>query len=336
MLYISTKCDRDAYPASKALTELNAPDGGQYIPYKLPYFDNNQLSELTCCPFTEVVARVLNLFFSTQLNSWDVGVCIGRNPVKSTVVGRKCVISQLWYNPGASFEYAANNLYMKLHGGDFGHITPWARIAIYIAFIFGQYSEMLRDEMICANESFHISVPVGDFSLATAAFYAKSMGLPVDCIVLCSDSNSAMWDLVHRGEVATGLLSAEQKCGLERLVYGIWGENETLRYRAACQRHGVYIVPDEQAECLPATFFGAVIGQDRVGSVISSVFSTNCNLLDPECAVCYAGVQDFRAKTGRSNLTLLFSPTDPVACIDKISRITGISADTLLANRNKT
>ena len=310
MLYITTRQKLDAYTAFKALNDVQTPDEGLYVPYTLPVFDQQQLSEIAACSFGDTVARILNLFFPGQLTGWDVDVVTGRNPLKLTGVGRRTVMVETWHNPGNSFEYVLESLYAKMQGAVQAQPKGWAVIAIRIAYLFAAYGELLRQELITPEQGFDVSVPVGDFTEPVSAFYARSMGLPIDNIVICSDENSALWDLIHRDELNTSLLKPEQKRGMERLIHCVLGHDEVTPYKAACDRHGVYLVPEEKCQAFAAFSFGAVVGRDRIGSVIASANNTNGVVLSPASAVCYAGVQDFRSKTGQSNLTVLFAHRD--------------------------
>lgn len=310
MLYITTRQNRDVYTAVKALNDVQTPDEGLYVPYSLPVFDQQLLAQITACSFGETVAHILNLFFPGQLTGWDVDVVAGRSPLKLIGVGRKTVMVQTWHNPGYSFDYVLESIYDKLDGAQQAQPKGWAVIAIRIAYLFAAYGELLRQGLISPEHGFNISVPVGDFTELVSAFYARSMGLSVDKIIICSDESSALWDLIHRDELNTSLLKPEQRRDMERLIYCVLGHDEVEAYKAACDRHGVYLVPEEKCQAFAAFSFGAVIGKDRIGSVISSVSQSNGVMLTPVTAVCYAGVQDFRSKTGQSNLTVLFAHHD--------------------------
>ena len=46
MLYVTTRNDRDAFTSARALTENRGPDGGFYIPVRLPSFSLDEIREL--------------------------------------------------------------------------------------------------------------------------------------------------------------------------------------------------------------------------------------------------------------------------------------------------
>ena len=46
MLYVTTRIGEDAFTASRALAESRGPDGGFYVPMRLPRFNRDQIVEL--------------------------------------------------------------------------------------------------------------------------------------------------------------------------------------------------------------------------------------------------------------------------------------------------
>ena len=46
MLYVTTRSQEEAYTSSKPLAESRAPDGGFFVPMKMPCFDRAQIKAL--------------------------------------------------------------------------------------------------------------------------------------------------------------------------------------------------------------------------------------------------------------------------------------------------
>ena len=98
---------------------------------------------------------------------------------------------------------------------------------------------------------------------------------------------------------------------MERIISCTLGSDQVATYCAACQRHGVYTVPDEHLNVLPGKLFGSVVGIERIESIIGNVYRSNGYKLSADGAACYGGVQDYRSKTGQSGIAIIFSPTAP-------------------------
>lgn len=335
MLYVTTRDCSDAFTAHRALSSDCAPDGGLYIPYILPKLDEAQLEQMLTQSFGENIAQILNMFFSAKLTGWDVDFCCGKNPVKAAAIGRKIIVAELWRNPGSDYTHFVKNLLARLWGEQAAPATNWARVAIKIAVCFATYAELIRNGDVEANTRIDLAVPVGDMTDPIAAYYARVMGLPVVNIIMCCDDNSGIWDLLNRGEIGTAPLDSGRKLGLERLIEAECGSAETSRYYAACEKHGLYILPEEQTKTFGKGLFAAVIGKDRIHSVINSVYRNNSYFMDPKTAVCFGGLQDHRAKVGESRLTLMFADQSPAMFQEEIQKATGITQEFVSALNKK-
>ena len=99
MLYVTTRNNRDAFTAQRALTENRGPDGGLYLPFREPSFSPEELTELLEQPFNQCVAQVLNLLFRKGLTAWDVDFAAGKNPVRLKELGQRIFVAEAWHNP---------------------------------------------------------------------------------------------------------------------------------------------------------------------------------------------------------------------------------------------
>ena len=68
MLYLTTRSNRDAFTAHRAIMEEHGPDGGLYIPFSLPEYTPEEIAALKEKSFSQTVADVLNMFFSSRLS----------------------------------------------------------------------------------------------------------------------------------------------------------------------------------------------------------------------------------------------------------------------------
>ena len=56
MLYVTTRAAADAFTAFRALTENRGPEGGFFVPMRLPVFDEDQIAQLAEKTFSQNVA----------------------------------------------------------------------------------------------------------------------------------------------------------------------------------------------------------------------------------------------------------------------------------------
>ena len=328
MLYLTTRSDRDAYTAHRAITEEHGPDGGLYIPFTLPEYTPEEIAALKGKSFSQIVADVLNMFFSSRLSSWDVDFCIGRNPMRLAQVSRKVIVAELWHNPQGKYEYMLRSLASKICC-EKDIPSNWLKIAVRIAVLFGVYGEMLKSGAIEIYKTFDVSVQLGDFSAPIAVVYARKLGIPVETVICNGIDNSAVWDFLHKGTFNPAGTEIALQEGLERLICDTLKYEETLRFVASCKERKSYSVAEEQLPVLNGGFFVSVAGESRSLTTINSIYRTNSYVIDPNTAICFGGIQDYRAKIGESKLTLLLSEETPLHFAGDIMGATGLKKEKL-------
>ena len=305
MLYVSTRNQTDTFTAYRALNERAAPDGGMYIPFRLPKFTQEELNTLrsqNCC---DVIAQMLNLFFGVHLSGLDVEFEISKTPFKTETMPHKFTVAECWKNPGYSYDYILKRLYGLMTENQVfsGMPVGWACVGTKIALLFGLYTVMGN-----AMHGIDVAVTAGDYSDLSAVAYAKAMGLPVDSIICACDDDSAFWDLINRGEY----VSAEGELDyLESFLCVTFGNDIVAANNKTNQNKFMYRFDEEQQVTFTKNIFAAVVGDRRVDSVISNMYRTNGYVFDTEAAWAYAGLQDYRSSTGISKDTLLFSKNRP-------------------------
>lgn len=304
MLYVTTRSKTDSYTDYRTLFDNRAPDGGYFLPFRMPKLSQNQLMDLRTQTFGQNVSFILNLFFSGRITSWDVDCCIGKRPADVISVNHRVLLARLWDNPSGQYRYLCDRLFEKLCAEKNNMPTEWAYIAIRIAVLFGIYG-ILSDQQI---ETFDICVPCGDFSDPMAAFYARDMGLPIGNIICVCNDDSPVWDFLHRGELDTGEMSKQNEhapLALERLIYATLGYEQTQKYLEKTAQEDVYHILPEQLTVLNKGIFVCVVGEERASSVQAAFKGSHHYKIDARTAAAYGGLQDYRFKFGESNFTLL-------------------------------
>jgi len=323
MLYISSRSKTDSFTAHRTLCADHAPDGGVFIPYQMPQYSGEELQQLKHTSFCEIVAKVLNLFFSCRLTAWEVEVCIGKMPIRIKEMSHRLLTAESFHNPAGDYSYAEEHLYQKLAGTDAASKpTAWARIAIRIAMLFAIYGK--TSESVC--QSFDICVNADDFAVPMAAWYARKMGLPIRTIICSCKDNGDLWDLIQKGECSTAAFGSSGTANLvEGLIYHIFGSEEAMAFSAACARKATYRLEEDALSLFSDGLTAAVVGSNRTESLIRSVYRTNSYFITDAAAVSYGGLQDYRANTGESRHTLILMDSSPARHAAVIAAATGMT-----------
>ena len=241
MLYVSTKNQTDTFTAYRALNEETAPVGGMYIPFHLPTFTQEELAAIRGQSCSDVIAQMLNLLFGVRLTGLDVEFVISKTPFKLENMQHKFVVVECWKNPGYSYDYILKSLYGLMADSQQSAGMPkgWACVGIKVALLFGLYAVMGS-----AMQGMDVAITAGDYSDLAAVAYAKTMGLPVDMTVCACDDDSALWDLLNRGEYVSTVTQPDyMECFLSVLL----GKDVLAHSNDADKRRYVYRLPPRQA-----------------------------------------------------------------------------------------
>lgn len=325
MLYITTRGDKDAFTSYRALCENNAPDNGQFTPFRLPAYSQEELSILIGKSFCEVIAEVLNAFFSAGLTGWDVDFCIGKNPVRTTSINHRICIAEMWHNSGGCYCNIVQQLNKKLCAEKIAFPSTWLRTAVRIAVLFATYSQMLEQHLITEEQAIDVVITADTFEDPIAVLYARKMGLPINVIICtCTDSGD-VWDLIQRGEFSATKADTLLLHNVEHLVYLTLGYAEVARFLKTVNNGKVYKIPEEMLTKLNNGLFCTVVSNNRIGATLNSFYRSNNYIIEPYTALSYGGLQDYRAKTGNGTMALLLADQSPLAYAQEIEEANGLS-----------
>jgi len=336
VLYLTTRTDQDAYTAFRALTENRTPDGGFFVPMQFQIFDRFQISELSEKAFSQNVAEILNLFFGTQMDGWDLELGIGKYPVKLVGLNGKITVAKAWHNPVYRFERLVSGVEKAIRQSDRINKSPsdWLILAARIGVLFGIFGLLQKDDALSKHQKVDVAVPSGDLSSLMAAWHARHMGLPIGTIICCCNENTGLWNLFHKGELRTDALAVRTQTpdcdytiptDLERLIFAVFGCEEAERFCELCRVGGTYYLEPEQMERLREGIHVSVVSSKRMASTIPNLYKTTGFVADPYTALAYSGLTDYRAVTGASRPALIISEESPFFSLQFIAACMNIT-----------
>jgi threonine synthase len=179
----------------------------------------------------------------------------------------------------------------------------WARILMQIVYYFSASLRLGGPE-----KQVSFSVPTGNFGDIYAGYLARHMGLPIDQLVVATNTN----DILHRfisgnDYAATGLVKTLSpsmdilvSSNFERYLFDLFDRDpKQLREFMADAGTPSLSVSPEKWQQVGAEFSSARVDDETTCEVISSVFKATGELLDPHTAI---GVQ--AARWCRTNSTV--------------------------------
>ncbi|MBR4016422.1 MAG: hypothetical protein IKK11_01240 [Oscillospiraceae bacterium] len=298
MLYVSTRNKIETHTSHRALFTDNAPDGGFFAPFHLPECSIDDFGG----SLEENIARILNVFFDTNLCSDDIKNAIGSDAIVVSNISQRLLFAEAFHNPAGNIRNIIENIHYLLTNQ---RTVPdgWVYIAIKIALLFGLFVHFKSEQ-----DGLDVALPADDYGDLSAVLYAKKMGLPMNRIICVCNHNNRLWDLVNRGEYS---LVEKMPNYLENLIYHIYGNEGVTYLLKHAQKKSAYMLNDEQVQALTNELFVAVVSNDRIDTVAANMFSSNQYRISPDAALAYAGLQDYRSKTGINKHTLIFAEQRP-------------------------
>ena len=328
MLYVTTRNGADTHTAHQALQGSLTSDGGLYIPFRLPRISTEILMQMRSNSMSETVAQILNMFFPAKFTAADVAECAGFDSARLVGMSHKIILAELWNSNSYILDSVSLAFQNKILGTSREEsISDWAKICCRIAYLFGIYGMLLAKNLADGVRALDLAVVSDDFSAPMAAWYAREMGLPIGMIICGCEDNSDVWDLLHRKELHCNCNTTP--AGLERLIYGVFGQQDAQRFADACRSNKLYTAPLDTEEELGQGIFAAVVSNRRVDAVIRNVFNTNAYVLSPSAALAFGGLQDYRATCGDSTPALILADQSPLASSQFVAESLGITISAL-------
>ena len=306
MLYVTTRNKFDTYTAHRANQSDRGPDGGLYLPFRMPELTKEEIQAFSQQSFCQRVADLLNQFFGTQLTAWDVELYAGKNPVKLLPMSHRILVAETWHNHDQDYARFAGRLSAQIcgDGDNTRKPTSWIGIAIRIAVLFGIFADLPT-----LNSPLDIVVATEDFSAPMAAWYAREMGLPIGNII-CSHDHPCVWNLLHQGEVRADENIPEN---VERLIAATLGVEENLRFCEIMENGRIYATRTGMLDTLHKGMYATVCSRDRINAQILSVYRMAGYVMGPQTALAYSGLQDYRARSGEIRPALLLADRSPAS-----------------------
>lgn len=198
----------------------------------------------------------------------------------------------------------------------------WGRLVPQIVYYFSAYADLLRGEKIEAGEKINIVVPTGNFGNILAAWYARSMGLPINKLICASNKNKVLSDFMRKGvydrrrefyKTTSPSMDILISSNLERLLFELNGRNaaKLAGWMTQLQNDGIYEIDTHALRQLQEVFVGGFADDFGTSKTIRDVYDRCDHLIDTHTAVGFNVYSRYAGRSGDDSKVIYVSTASP-------------------------
>lgn len=181
----------------------------------------------------------------------------------------------------------------------------FGRIIFQTIYHFHSYLELVRQGAIKSGDKVYLNVPSGNFGNALGGYYAMKMGLPVEKILIASNSNNILTQLIDSG--AYDLRTSEvipttspamdilKSSNIERILFDLFGSQRTRELMLQLDDEKFYQLTPSELQQIQAIFSADFCNDDEGKKYIKDTFADGY-LMDPHTATCFKAYDTCRDK----------------------------------------
>ncbi len=195
----------------------------------------------------------------------------------------------------------------------------FARLIPQIAIYFHAYGQLLRQDKLIPGETVNLVIPAGNFGNALAAWYAAQMGLPVNRLILATNRNRALLDIVKHGRVRpsrkanhtmTPGMDVLMPANIERLLYAV--ASPSTKYAEFFEAGKDFQLDKKDLKTIGDIFSVGAIDEEPTSRAIRRIYDQTDYLVDPHTAAGMDIYERYQNQTKDETKTLFVSVASPL------------------------
>ena len=181
----------------------------------------------------------------------------------------------------------------------------FGRIIFQTIYHVHSYLELVRQDAISMGENVYLDVPSGNFGNALGGYYAMKMGLPVEKILIASNRNNILTQLINTGiydlrtldliPTTSPAMDILISSNVERILFDLFGAERTKNLMQLLDTEKHYELTANEHEQIKSVF-AADYCEDNKGKAYIKEYFTQGYLMDPHTATCFKPYETCRDK----------------------------------------
>lgn len=184
----------------------------------------------------------------------------------------------------------------------------FGRIIFQTIYHIHSYLELVRQSAIAMGEKVYLDVPSGNFGNALGGYYAMKMGLPVEKILIASNNNNVLTQLIKTGSydlrskavipTTSPAMDILKSSNIERILFDLLGAERTKELMQQLDDEKHYQLEADELAKIQEIFIADFCNDEEGKGYIKDTFAKGY-LMDPHTATCFKAYE-----TCRENKTL--------------------------------
>ena len=166
----------------------------------------------------------------------------------------------------------------------------WSRIVVQIVYYFFSYFKVVNED-----EKINFSVPTGNCGDIYAGYIAKKMGLPINKLIIATNSNDILKRTVNTGiykplkveHTVSPSMDIQVASNFERLIFDVCScnSNKTLKLMNDLNKQGELKLEKKELKKIRESFCSESLSEEETKSIINKAYKNQGMLIDPHTAV---------------------------------------------------
>ena len=195
------------------------------------------------------------------------------------------------------------------------------RLIPQIVYYVYSYTQLYGHGEIKQGGKINVVVPTGNFGNILAAYYAKTMGLPIDKLICASNENKVLFDFFNTGIydknrdfILTSSPSMDIliSSNLERLIFELTDKDyeKTLEFMNDLSTSGKYEISQDMKDKLES-FLAGYASEEETDKAIRENYIENNYVIDTHTAVADSVYKRYVNEVGDDKKTIIASTASP-------------------------
>jgi threonine synthase len=196
----------------------------------------------------------------------------------------------------------------------------FGRIIFQTIYHFWSYLKLADSRDINLGDKIDVIIPSGNFGNALGAYYAKKMGLPIDKIVIASNKNNVLYELIKFGrydlrdkkliKTISPAMDILKSSNVERMIFDKFGEERTKELMTSLEENGYFELTKEELAKVQEDFDADFATDGECEEIIRRYANEENYLMDPHTATAIKAYEYLKEKGKLNNYVVAYSTAE--------------------------